>query len=185
MITDQDREIYNQAQNLQNYNEALSTNWQLVFNKFPGIIYFAQSVTIPDVTVNGIRIAHKNQRMFAPDNLIEYGQLTVTFIIDEDFENYDALLKEFQVQEKATKGNGDNIREILHDLSVIRLSSNKVPIAVFKFTDASLTSLGSINYTSTNSEADLIVCDVSFNITQMYVERLRKSNLLDGTLKCD
>lgn len=185
MITEDDIKFYNLAQNLPNYNEALTTNWQVVFNKFPGIIYFAQSVTIPSITVNGIRTTYKNQRMFAPDNQIDYGQLTITFIVDEDFENYDALFKEFLVQEKAEKGNGNNLRELLHDMSVIRMSSNKVPTAVFKFTDVSLTTLGSINYTSTGAESDVIICDASFNITQMQVHSFRKSNLLDGKLKCD
>lgn len=185
MIIDEDPRLYNESLNLKNYNEALVTNWQLVFESFPGIDYFAQSVTIPSITVDGIRVPHKNQRMFVPDNLIEYGQLTVTFIIDEDFENYDILLEEFRKQEKATQGNGNNIRELLHDVSVIRYSSNKVPIAVFKFRDASLTNLGSINYTSTVSEAEVILCDISLNITDMVVERFRKSNELDGTLKCE
>ena len=57
-------------------------------------------------------------------------------------------------------------------------------IYAFKFTDASLTNLGSINYTSTGAEAEIIICDVSFNVTQMYIQRFRKSNILDGNIEC-
>lgn len=171
------------AQNLPNYNEALTTNWQLVFSKFPEIDYFAQSVTIPSISVSGTRTNFKNQRMFSPDNLIDFGQLTVTFTVDEDFNNYDALLREFFNQEKNTDGT-NKIRDLLHDVSVIRMSSNKVPIATFKFTDASLNSLGSINYTSTGAEPDILVCDATFNVTQMYIIPYRNSNNLDGTLTC-
>jgi hypothetical protein len=184
MIDNTEIEIFNRSQNLKNYNEALTTSWELVFNKFPDLIYFAQSVTIPSVTVDGIKTSFQNQRMYLPDNQIDYGQLNISFIVDEDFENYDAILEEFKRQETAGKGNGNKIREILHDLTVIRYSSNKVPIAVFKFTDASLTNLGSINYTSTGAEAEIIICDVSFNVSQMYIQRFRKSNILDGTIEC-
>lgn len=181
-----DYELYSsRAQNLPNYNEALATSWMLVFNKFPDLIYFAQSVTIPGVTTSGIRTTFKNQRTFMPDNQIEFSDFTAQFIVDEDFANYDALLQEFFVQEKATQGNGNNIRELLHDFSVVRLSSNRVPIAVFKFTDASLNSLGSISYNTTGSEPDLLICDVTFNVTQMYVQSFRKSNEKDGQLTCN
>lgn len=183
-MIDTQEEILNRAQNLRNYNEALTTSWELVFNKFPHLEYFAQMVTIPSVTVNGIRTPFQNQRTFMPDNQVDFGQLNVSFIVDEDFENYDAILEEFKKQDTAGKGNGNNIREILHDLSVIRYSSNKVPIAVFKFTDVSLNNLGSITYTSTGAEAEIIICDVSFNVTEMYVQRFRKSNTLDGTIEC-
>lgn len=173
------------AQSLKNYNEAFSSSFELVINRFPELLYFVTSVTLPSVTVDGVRTTFKNQRTFYSDNVIEYGQLILTFQVDEDFENYDALFKEFKLQEKASEGNGGNIKEILHDLTLIRLSSNKVPIALIKFTDASLTSLGSINYTTTSSEADIIICDITFNVTEMVIEPLRKSNLLDGSLTCN
>lgn len=169
------------ATNQPNYNEAMTTNFLVSFKKFPGLTYFAQNVTIPSVSVNGIRTPFQNQRTYMPDNQIDFGQLTITFIVDEDFANYDTLFQEFLNQEK---GKG-SVQTLLHDLTVIRYSSNKVPISAFKFANASLTNLGSINYSTTGSESDLIVCDVSFNVTRMEIEVLRKANKKDGELNCN
>ena len=169
-------------QNLANLNEAFVTSWQMVCNDFPEIVYFAQNVTVPSISISFVPVPFRNQLAKYPDNKIEFGSLTVTFIVDEDFNNYDKLFKEFLKIETAEDGQGSNIRSVLHDITVTRLSSNNVPIARFIFTDCSLADIGSINYTTTGSEPDVAVCDVSFNVTRMEIENLRKANKLDGML---
>lgn len=171
--------IKHNMQRRDNYNLAFVTNWQCTFASFPDLVYFAQNVTIPSVTVNGIITPFKNQRTFMPDNRIDFGQLTITFLVDEDFNNYDRLFKEFLLQEKAPDGK-PKIKEVFHDLTVTRLSANNVPIASFKFTGCTLNNIGSINYNTTGNDPDLVVCDVSFNITRMEIVNLRKSNLKDN-----
>ncbi len=169
----------NELNRLENYNNALTTNWQVTFHKFEALQYFAQNVTIPSLNVDGIPVTYKNTRAYLPDNKIEFGQLTVSFVVDEDFVNYDRLFREFLLQETASKDRGRKIDEVLHDLTVTRLSSNNVPIARFNFKGCSLTSLGSINYTTTGNDPDIALCDVSFNVTRMEIENLRKSNIKD------
>ena len=164
---------------LDNYNTALTTNWQVSFHKFEGLAYFAQNVTIPSLSVSGIPVNYRNRVAVMPDNKIDFGQLTISFQVDEDFTNYDRLFKEFLLQETASSGQGKKISEVLHDLTVTRLSSNNVPIARFNFKGCSLTMLGSINYTSINNDSDIALCDASFSVSRMEIENLRKSNLRD------
>lgn len=171
--------IKNNMQRLDNYNLAFVTNWQCSFKDFPDLVYFAQNVTIPSLSVNGIQTPYKNQRTFMPDNRIDFGQLTITFLVDEDFNNYDTLIKEFFLQEKAPDGR-PKMKEVFHDLTVTRLSSNNVPIARFIFSGCTLTNVGSISYNTTGSDPDLVVCDASFNVTRMEIENLRKSNKRDN-----
>lgn len=164
---------------MDNYNTALVTNWQVSFHKFFELEYFAQSVIIPSLSVSGIPVDYRNRRAMMPDNKIDFGQLTISFIVDEDFKNYDRLFQEFMLQEVASRGQGMKIEEVLHDLTVTRLSSNNVPIARFNFKGCSLTSLGSINYVTNGNDSDQVLCDVSFNVSRMEIENLRKSNLRD------
>lgn len=182
MSYERDENDYSLSTNLENYNEAFLTSWKFVCNKFPDLVYFAQLVTIPSISVSGIKLHYKNQNTTLPDNVIDFGQLIISFIVDEDFNNYDRLIGEFFKQERAPTGEG-SIRKILHDITVIRLSSNNVPIAQFDFKDCALNNVGSISYTSTGTEPDLAICDVSFSITRMNITNLRKSNLLDGYLE--
>ena len=182
MDYERENDDYSRSSNLDNYNEAYVTSWKFVCNKFPDLVYFAQLVTIPSINVSGIKVHYKNQNTTLPDNVIDFGQLIISFIVDEDFNNYDRLISEFFKQERAPNGEG-RIQKVLHDITVMRLSSNNVPIAQFDFKDCALQNVGSISYTSTGTEPDLAICDVTFSITRMSITNLRKSNRLDGYLQ--
>lgn len=152
-----------------NYNPALISSWIISFAKIPEIVYFAQNVTLPSVSVDAIPVPFKNFRNPIPDNTIVWGDITISFIIDEEFINYDRLIKEFLLQEKATDGNANNHNELFSDMTVTRMSSNNRELSKFVLKNISLNSLGSINFNSNSTDPDSIFCDATFSVGRMEI----------------
>lgn len=165
---------YINVNTVENYNNALSTNWIVIFHNLPNVQYFVQSINLPSISVDTIPVPYMNQTAKIPDNKINFGDLSMTFIIDEDFVNYDALMAELFTQEDSNVNVKYN-NKVFHDITVTRMSSNNVPIARWHLEACSLNMLGAVNYDSTQSEPALIVCDASFSVTRMSVEHMRKS----------
>jgi len=92
--------------------------------------------------------------------------LQISFLVDENMENYLEMhdwlrscanlkdTKEFEGREKFTSGA---------DLYI--LNSNLRVIKTVRFTDVIPTSLGAINFDSTNSDTEPIVVDATFKFT--------------------
>lgn len=159
---------------IENYNNALTTSWIVTFHHLPNLQYFCQSLTLPSMNVDYIPVNFRNYTGKVPDNKINFGDLVLTFIVDEDYVNYDSLMDELFLQEDSSQEMTYN-NTVLHDITVTRLSSNNVPIARYHLEACSLNSLAGLNYSTTQSDPDLVVCDASFSVTRMVVEKLRKS----------
>lgn len=166
----------NPYRNLDNYNPSYATSWIMSAGAIPEMDYFIQNVTIPSITVDTIIAPYKNYEVKLADNRISFSDLVITFVIDEDFNNYDKMIERFLLNEMASRGKGNDYKEVLNKITLTRLSANNVPIARFHFNDCVLNSLGSITYTSMGSEPDLLVCDASFSVNRMEIERIGKSN---------
>ena len=71
-----------------NYNNALSTSFKFVIDIIPSLTYFAQSVTIPTLTVDSIETKIRNYRAKLPDNHMVMDDLMLQFLVDEDYYNF-------------------------------------------------------------------------------------------------
>ena len=72
-----------------------SNKYQLVLSRLPDVELFCQRVTLPDVSLAYFEL---NGHLAGDDDMpscseISYGDLNVTFIVDENLENYISVLK--------------------------------------------------------------------------------------------
>lgn len=75
----------------QNTNFLSPLGFKFTISKTPGVNYFVQSVNIPSVTLGNAEVANPFRRIpFAGDQL-EYGDLVITFRVDEELKNYREL----------------------------------------------------------------------------------------------
>lgn len=72
-----------------------NSRYQLVLSRLPDVELFCQKLTLPDVSIAYFEL---NGHLAGDDDMpscseITYGELNVTFIIDENLENYISVLK--------------------------------------------------------------------------------------------
>lgn len=72
-----------------------SNKYQLILSRLPDVELFCQRVTLPDVSLAYFEL---NGHLAGDDDMpscseISYGDLNVTFIVDENLENYISVLK--------------------------------------------------------------------------------------------
>ena len=72
-----------------------SSKYQIVLSRLPDVELFCRQVSLPDVSIAYFEL---NGHLAGDDDMpscseITYGDLTVTFIIDENMENYISVLK--------------------------------------------------------------------------------------------
>ena len=64
-------------------------NFRLLIDKIPTVEYYVQSVNIPGLTFTELRQgAGVGLDAYFPGDKIEFGKLTVKFLVDEDLENF-------------------------------------------------------------------------------------------------
>ena len=74
-------------QQIENRNFLSPIGFKLLLAKYPKVVYFAQSANIPAINAN----AQQQPTPYRPlplDGFISYDPLNLTFLIDEDMENY-------------------------------------------------------------------------------------------------
>lgn len=155
-----------------NYNNAISTSFKLEIEGLEDFTYFVQRTSMPQVECSAIPVPFQKWQVKLPDNVIVYEDLVVEFLVDEDFVNYDALFKWLL---RARDANSPLIAECFKEISLFRLSSNKVPIAEIVFHDAFPTTLSDIPLQSNTSTADPLTCTVRFSYQTFNINPLQKA----------
>lgn len=144
---------------LHNFDDALQTSFVFKMLTSPALTYSVQSVTFPGISVGEIPVHHKNYKGYVPDNVVQYDDLNISFIIDERFKNYTYLYNRMLTNKFATQAE---IEEVFDEIHVFRLDSNKKPISDVVFSMAFCTNLSSFEYNSNVSDDDGIICTATF-----------------------
>jgi len=184
---------------ISNRNFLSPGGFRFVLAKFPKVAYFAQRANIPSIDVG----LTEQPTMYRPINLegtMAYGQLELTFIIDEDMENYLILhnwmralgvpdnFKERQdfednapYQPKSMAGFGKELGDLrFADGTLAILNSNFQPLYNVNFKDLKPTSLSTLEFDATLSEQEYFQANASFDYTSYEIQSLegtRKTNL--------
>lgn len=165
-----------------------ANNFRLLIDKVPTVEYFCQSVTIPSMTfAETVMPSRVGVDAYFPGDKIEFGTMNVTFLVDEDMQNYkemydwmDAILPIKDGSDYATitdsqrisTGELSSINNALAEYSQITLvvNTNKnIPNRFFKFYDCFPTSLGEITFQA-GADGQPITCDISFRFTYFDIE---------------
>lgn len=153
-----------------NFDDAHQTNFVLKLEKSPELSYNTQNVTFPSVSVSSIETPYRNAKAYLPDNVVQYDPLTITFVVDEDFKNYNYLFKE--MLSYAGKKDTNEIKKVFDTIHIFRLNNDKVPIADIAFIDGFCTDLSSVEYSVNVSDDDIIVCTATFRYQTFEIREL-------------
>jgi len=171
--TDRNPGILNQMPT--NTNPAFATNFRLMIPKVRRSIYFCTEVAFPDMTCEPIKVPAP----FAPSlkffgNKISHGDLSVRFIVNEDYSNYQELTDWYKaslVYEDFFKSGTDlNVNLMSNTGHLLILSNKKNPVARFRFNGLMVTGITSIEYNSALTDATATTATATFQFTSYDLE---------------
>jgi hypothetical protein len=154
-----------------NTNPAFSTNFRLMIPKVRTAVYFCTEVSFPDLSMEPVRVPV----LFSPTvkffgNKIDHGELSVKFIVNEDFSNWFEMSDWFK---KSTNyygffkdGSQARMLNVITDSGqLLILNNKKAPVARVLFDGLMITGLSNIAMNSAVADAPMITCDATFQFT--------------------
>lgn len=154
-----------------NKNMLSPVGFQFSIQRMPNMNFFVQSVNLPGIAVTSVEQPSRFKQIPIPGDKIEYGELEVTFKIDEDMRNYIEVFewirglgfpdnhsqyKDLQDQPSYTGGG------IYSDATLTILSSAMNPNLRIEIRDAFPITLTPIELSAVNPDIEYIEATASF-----------------------
>jgi hypothetical protein len=161
----------------ENTNVALASNFRLVIPKVRSGIYFCTEVSFPDMTCEPMKVpVPMAPAMKFFGHKITHGDMTVRFIVNEDYSNYQQMVdwyKSTLVYEDFFKTGLDTNINLLSNVGhLLILSNKKNPVARFRFDGLMITAITSIEYNSALTDSTATTATATFQFTSYDLESL-------------
>jgi len=161
---------------IDNRNYLSPIGFKFTLSKEPTVAFFSNAARIPDLT---LKVETQNSYLKdipVPGDVMEFGDFTLKFLVDEDMENYMAVHNWLyglgfpespkQYDDLVTDDRGQrNINYERSDGTLFILNSNYQTSASVRFTDMFPYSLSSLEFDSTNSDLTYFTATASFKYT--------------------
>lgn len=152
-----------------NFLSPLGFRFQI--KKAPNLNYFVQSVNLPTVSIGTVEIGTPFTKIPFPGDKLTFGQLDVTFKVDEDMANYLEIFNWL-----IAMGHPDNLTDgasvynatpmsgngVYSDLSLVILTSAMNGNKMVNFSDAFPLSISDITFDSTLSDVEYVTATATF-----------------------
>jgi hypothetical protein len=157
-----------------NRNFLSPVGFKFTLSKEPKVPFFCNSARIPELTLDALQQPSYLKDIDVPGGKLQYGDLNLRFIVDENMENYMAIhnwLTGLGAPESLGQyynlidGTGEDPKKAFSDGSLYVLNSNYNTTAVVKFKDLFPVSLSSLDFDSTLTDVQYFTAEVSFKYT--------------------
>ena len=166
---------------IDNRNFLSPTGFKFALKRSPGVAFFCNQANIPSLDLGIAEQPTYLKNIDVPGDKIQFGDLNLRFLVDEDLVNYMELqnwirglgfpdsLKEFDDLEKESilgiSKFGKEGDEIYSDGTLQILSSNLVPKFQVVFNDLFPYSLSTVSFDATDTDVEYFTADVAFKYT--------------------
>lgn len=159
-----------------NRNFLSPIGFRFTLAKYPKVDFFSQSANIPEISLGTAIQPSYLKNLDVPGEKITYGDFRLSFIVDENMENYTAIHKwitglgfpETAQQYKTQITNADgqqDINEGFSDGTLHILNSNFNDTIRVKFKDLFPVSLGSLEFQANEGDYNYFTAEVLFKYT--------------------
>jgi hypothetical protein len=154
-----------------NINFLSPLGFKFTLARAPNLNFFATDVNIPSLSLGFIEVPTPFKVLDFPGDRLDYGDLQVTFKVDEDFQNYFEIYNwivalgfpEQYGQYQRVAAADPGVKEtVFSDATLVVMNSGMVPNLEVRFQDIFPVSLSDINFTSTDSDVNYVTNTVSF-----------------------
>ena len=156
--------IRNQPTNL---NQLNVVSFETNFLRMPGVSYFCQRVNIPGITLSNTNLSTPFANIPIEGDVLEFEDLTIGFIVDEDMQNYLELynwLQSLGFPDKYSQYDNED-SSIKSDMNILLHTNKSNPNYSIVFKDVFPVSLGAISFDTNATSLDPIVIDATFKYT--------------------
>ena len=156
--------IANQPTNL---NQLNVVSFETNFLRIPGVNYFCQRVNIPGISLSNTIQSTPFANIPIEGDMLEFEDLTISFIVDEDMQNYLELynwLHSLGFPERYSQYDNQTSK-IKSDVNIIIHTNKSNPNYNVVFKDVFPVSLGVVNFDTSNTGLEPVVVDATFKYT--------------------
>jgi hypothetical protein len=164
------------AKQISNRNFLSPIGFKFSLAKYPKVDFFTSSANIPEISLATAIQPSYLKNIDIPGEKLTYGDLRLSFIVDENLENYSSVhnwltgigFPESTSQYKELTTNEDDIRDpnlVFSDGSLHILNSNFRDIAIIKFKDLYPVSLSSLTFDAKEQDYSYFTADATFKYT--------------------
>ena len=134
---------------------------------YPNLEFFCQGVSHPDITLAAGEMPFRKIRNIPiPGGELDFGELTLDTIVDEDMEAYKEMNDWMRrILDNPLLGpleRSDNAVPSTADITLTVLNSHNNKTRSIKYQECTPTTLGGIQFTSTASGTEYLTCQMSF-----------------------
>ena len=174
---------------------ASPTQFKFQLSKLPKVEYFCTSVNIPGLSLSTVNTTTPLKNLPMPGDQLTYGDLTMTFLADENLENFREIHgwmvglgfpeDRSQFQDLAVAGNDrfpgsskpisteagkvlyDAPRQggTLSDATLLVLSNKNNPVLEIRFEDVFPVELGALQYNQQETDVNYLAVEATFKYT--------------------
>ena len=158
----------------QNRNFLTPVGFKLDLELFAGVDFFCQSASIPEISMSFAQVPTPYRNIpIAGSGGVDFGDLQVRFIIDEDLVNYTAVhnwIRKFGLSDGRADEKDQYSRALLHVLS-----SHNNTNHIIEFTNLFPVSLTGVPFDASITDIEYLTADVTF--------KYEKYNICNETLQ--
>ena len=175
---------------IENRNFLSPTGFKFTLTRSPKVVYFCNSANIPDLNLGVTQQNNYFRSIPRPGEIIEFGDLNIRFLVDEDLKNYMEIQNwirglgfpenadEFSDFEKnAPLVKDEKELQIFSDGTLFIQSNDMVPKFQVRFQGLFPYSLSTIDFDATDTSVEYFTADVSFKYTLYVIEDLLGNKL--------
>ena len=165
----------------QNRNFLNPLNFKFSIKRAPNVNFFIQRVNIPSISLPSLEIPTMFNPIPVPYTHMEYGELRISFKVDEDFQNYLEIHnwiralgfpEQFEERTAISKNAEYTGTGLYSDISLIVLNSARNPNYEFVFRNAFPTELSSIDFDTSDNDVEFVSASASFKYMLFDVEKI-------------
>ena len=160
--------------NPNNTNYLLSTGFRFLLTRTPHLTYFCQAANLPDVSLGEMEQPTRFIPIKHPGNSFTYGDLEISFIIDENMENWREIhnwMRSLKNVEDFTEFE-ENPTHHYSDATLMILNSAMKPNLEVAFTNIFPKSLSGIQFTSDADDATQVIASATFAFTSYDIRKI-------------
>ena len=165
---------------ISNRNFLSPVGFKFSLKRSPGVAYFCNEANIPDMSLSIAEQPTYLRDIPIPGDKIEFGDLNLRFMVDEDLTNYMEIqnwirglgypksVKEYQDLNKKAyiqQTFGKKRQDIYSDGTLQILSNNLVPKFQVIFDDLFPYSISTVTFDATDTDIEYFTAEVSFKYT--------------------
>jgi len=152
-------------------------SFKVVIDRMPNVEFFTQRVQIPGLSTGAPQQVSPLHNIYKTPDRIEYAELDLSFIVDENMSNYKEILN--WLEGMGTPESSDqrlNLEEgkygAVSDISILIENSSRNSNIKFTFTECFPISLSGVQLDVTGSDIIYPECNVVMRYTNMRFENL-------------